>query len=126
MISSVLRVSDILCLMLVVASQKSGTKTFAVRHIDFQRIFKNPIHPLMDEVIFSDHGPEPFSPVLDDSLNHLILSGLTGYPDIQHPEQMLVKSSAFEYARELDKTFSLAEKEQLNRLADKFLFNVKP
>lgn len=126
MVSDVSRVSDILCSILVAASQKSGTRTFTVRHIDFQRIFKNSVNPLMKEVVFSDSGPEPFSPVLDDSLNHLILSGLTCYPDIQHPEQMLIKPSAFEYARELDRSFSPTEKEQVDRLADDFLSSVWP
>ena len=70
MASSVSRVSDILCSILVSASQKSGILTFTVRHIDFQRIFKNSVNTLSKDVIFSDSGPEPFSPILDDSLNH--------------------------------------------------------
>lgn len=127
MVSSIPRISDVMCLMLVAASKKSGIKIFAVRHIDFQRIFKNSKNPLMEEVIFSNSGPEPFSPALADSLNHLILSGLTGYPDMQHSEQMLVKPLAFKYASSVGRNiFSDPEKEQVDKLADEFLFNVRP
>lgn len=124
--SSVSKVSDTLCLILVAASQKSGTRTFTIRHIDFQRIFKNSTNPLIKEVIFSDSGPEHFSPILDASLNQLIFAGLTGCPDIQYPEQIFIKPSAFEYAMELSRSLSQAEKKQVDRLADEFLSGIRP
>lgn len=121
MVLSVRRVSDFLCLMLVLAGQKSRTRTFSVRHIDFQRIFKNSTNLLMKEVIFSDSGPEPFSPILDYSLSHLIFAGLTGCPDIQYPEQMFIKPAAFEYAQVLRAKLSQTETREVEKLAEEFL-----
>ncbi len=64
--------------------EKTGKDRLAFRSHDYQlqEIFsdlrKTNKYPLLDAFVFSDSGPEPYSPALNESVSRLQLSGLIG------------------------------------------------
>jgi hypothetical protein len=53
---------------------------FRVYDFKLQDIFKTlqKTHPILNAFVFTDHGPEPYSPALEESVSRLQLSGLIG------------------------------------------------
>jgi len=74
----------VLSAILTLAKRESGRSRFAFRGHDFQlqEIFSELVRtkkfPILGRFVFSDTGPEPYSPVLNESVSKLQLAGLIG------------------------------------------------
>ena len=74
----------ILAAILTLAKQQSTQDRLAFRSHDYQlqQIFdslqRTKRYPILDAFVFSDNGPEPYSPTLSESVSRLQLSGLIG------------------------------------------------
>src|SRR5579864_4875497 len=75
---------NILNAIFTLAKRESNENRFAFRGHDFelQQIFHKlegtGQYPILKPFVFSDRGPEPYSPVLNESVSRLQLSGLIG------------------------------------------------
>jgi hypothetical protein len=110
--------------------EKTGKSRLAFRSHDFQlqEIFnglrKNDKYPILNAFVFSDSGPEPYSPALNESVSRLQLSGLI---DRENPdyEVVFVRPAANRFFDEVLKNrFDPSETAQLNEVASKFLEQV--
>ena len=118
---------DILTALLTLAKQKSGKERLAFRghDSDLQRSFRNLSEKcgsrLLEPFVFSDSGPEPYSPVLHECLSRLQLSGLVGRENPDYEVVFLRPSAEAYFAEHLSRQFSQDEIEILGRTADCFL-----
>jgi hypothetical protein len=122
---------DVLSAILSLAQKKAGKPRFAFRGHDseLQKIFRELTSkldsPLLKFFVFSDSGPIPYSPVLNESISRLQLSGLIGRENPDY-EVLFVRQAAGEY---LDKVlrdrFSSDELQQLSQVAEEFLKLIK-
>ncbi len=106
-------------------------KRLAFRSHDFQlqEIFNNlrrtGRYPILDTFVFSDSGPEPYSPALNESVSRLQLSGLIGRENPDY-EVVFVRPAADRFFDEvLRKNLKEADLDQLNEVASDFLGLVK-
>ena len=92
---------DRLCAILVFAQRKLGRKSvaFKARDYDLQRIFYRIDRQTRrgSGFVFSNSGPEPYSPQLEEDLTYLQFSGLTSRPDLQNPEILVLKPYTEDY-----------------------------
>jgi hypothetical protein len=118
---------DILTALLALAKQKSGKERLAFRGHDseLQKSFRNLSdrcgNRLLEPFVFSDSGPEPYSPVLNESLSRLQLSGLVGRENPDYEVVFLRPSAETYFTQYLCHRFSNEELEMLNQTADCFL-----
>src|ERR1700686_4667204 len=81
---SAILTDHILSAILTLAKKRSGRTRFAFRGHDFQlqeifgELSRDGKFPILSGFVFSDSGPEPYSPVLNESVSKLQLSGLIG------------------------------------------------
>jgi hypothetical protein len=125
----------VLSAVLVLAEQQfngrsSGHKRLAFRSHDYQlqEIFNSlretNRYQVLDAFVFSDSGPEPYSPVLNESVSRLQLSGLIGRENPDY-EVVFVQPAADRFFREvLSNEFAPSELQQLSEVASKFLEKV--
>ncbi len=120
----------VLSAVLTVAKKKLN-KRLAFRSHDYQiqEIFSDLTgsgkYPILDSFVFSDSGPEPFSPILNESVSRLQLSGLIGRENPDY-EVVFLSSAAEEfYEKVLRGQLSPEEIEQLDEIAGQFLERVK-
>ena len=105
-----------------------GTKRLAFRSHDFelQEIFNDlrKTYRILDTFVFSDSGPEPYSPVLNESVSRLQLSGLIGRENPDY-EVVFVRPAADRFFNEvLRRDLAQSDLEQLSHVASEFLKRV--
>lgn len=113
---------DILAAILTLAKEASGQERLAFRGHDseLQRVFRKLVreyhHPLMEQFVFSKGGPEPYSPILNESISRLQLSGLVGRENPDY-EMLFLRPSAERYFHdELEQRFTRAEIRNLKQV----------
>jgi len=126
----------VLSAVLVLAEKKlAGTSRerarLAFRSHDFQlqEIFRDLSkankYPILNAFVFSEGGPEPYSPALNESVSRLQLSGLIGRENPDY-EVVFVRPAADRFFTEvLKNSFNESEMGQLSEVATKFLERVE-
>ena len=118
---------DILTAILEIARQQKGVSQLAFEGHDedlqtvFFKLAGNDKKGLLSSFVFSDAGPRPYSPVLNDSVSKLQLAGLVGR---QNPDYEVVFTTAAAqgyYEHVLSKRLSEEEKKELTEVAKEFL-----
>jgi hypothetical protein len=110
--------------------RKSNQKRLAFRGHDFQlqKVFsdlqKTGDYPILNAFIFSDSGPEPYSPALSESVSRLQLSGLIGRENPDYEVVFLQPAADRFYAEVLSSEFDPLQRRQLARIASEFLKQV--
>jgi hypothetical protein len=126
----------VLCAVLVLAAkqraeQSPGGKRLAFRGHDFelQEIFnklqKTGKYPILDAFVFSDSGPDPYSPILNESVSRLQLSGLIGRENPDYKVVFVRPAASRFFDDVLEKGLSPSEINQLKEVASKFLESVE-
>jgi hypothetical protein len=82
--------------------------------------------PILDRFIFSDSGPIPFSPPLEQVLFDLQCSGLTTRPDVQRWALWALTESGERYFQEIEKNIPPQTMKELAQIADYFIGRVRP
>jgi hypothetical protein len=125
----------ILSAVLTLAKQELGKdkpdqQRLAFRSHDFQlqEIFndlrKTGKYPLLDTFVFSDSGPEPYSPALNESVSRLQLSGLIGRENPDYEVVFLRPAADRFYEEVLKSQFDNSQHQQLVGIASEFLKRV--
>jgi hypothetical protein len=126
----------ILAAVLALAKQELVKKDPNRKRLDFrshdfqlQEIFsdiqKAKKRPILAPFVFSDSGPEPYSPALDESVARLQLSGLIGRENPDY-EIVFLQPSADRFFDDVLKTeFDESQLKQLTEIASEFLARVK-
>jgi hypothetical protein len=112
-------------------SERTGKTRLAFRSLDFelQGIFnelrETKKYPILGTFVFSDSGPEPYSPALNESVARLQLSGLIGRENPDY-EVVFVRPAAERFFSEvLEREIAQSEIDQLGEVASKFLERVE-
>ena len=120
----------VLSAILTLAKRESGADRFAFRGHDFQlqEIFsdlaRSGKYPILQSFVFSDTGPEPYSPVLNESVSKLQLSGLIGRENPDYEVLFLRPAAEKFYDETLAGRLSAPEIAQLQEVAEEFLGKV--
>jgi hypothetical protein len=120
----------ILAAVLTLAKKESKETRFAFQSYDFQlqKVFnelqKTKKYSLLDAFVFSDSGPEPYSPVLNESVSRLQLSGLIGRENPDYEVVFLQEAADQFYNEVLSFEFGAPEIQQLTEIASQFLRRV--
>ena len=118
---------DVLTAILELARQESRKEQLSFRghDDDLQSIFfelaRDPKHDLLQEFVFSDSGPRPYSPTLSDSVSKLQLAGLVGRRNPDYEIVFTTPAARKFYDSVLSNRFSPTQIEQLRDIAKKFL-----
>jgi hypothetical protein len=120
----------VLSAVLTLAKRRLDKPRFAFRSHDYhlQKIFSalaaSGKYPLLGAFVFSNTSPEPYSPVLNESVSRLQLSGLIGRENPDY-EVVFLHSAADEFFDSvLSKRFSGDELKQLQEIAGEFASRV--
>lgn len=122
----------VLAAVLALAKKKSRLPRFAFRGHDYQlqEIFAGlsdpEKHPILNAFVFSNTGPELYSPALNESVSRLQLSGLIGRENPDYAVVFLQPSAEKFFDEVLSKQLSNQDREQLEDIASQFLNRVKP
>ncbi len=117
---------DILTAILALAKQSSSKERLAFRGHDYalQKVFRQlgqEYHNrLLGPFVFSDSGPEPYSPALSESISRLQLSGLVGRENPDYEVLFLRPAAERYFEQELRSRFSESEIRDLQQLAQRF------
>jgi hypothetical protein len=121
----------ILSAVFTLAKRESKQDRLAFRSHDFQlqdifnELKKTGKYPLLDVFVFSDVGPEPYSPALNESVSRLQLSGLIGRENPDY-EWVFLRPAADRFFEEVLTTrFDPSQLKQLSDIASDFLKRVK-
>lgn len=126
----------ILAAVLTLAKQELLRRDPSQKRLDFrshdfqlQEIFselqKDKKYPILDAFVFSDSGPEPYSPALDESVSRLQLSGLIGRENPDYEVVFLQPAADQFYDDVLRSEFGDPEiQQQLTKIASQFLRRV--
>jgi len=91
----------------------------------FSEIQREKRYPILDAFVYSDCGPDPYSPVLDESVSRLQLSGLIGRENPDYEVVFLQPAAKQFYEEVLRSEFSDPELQvQLTDIARQFLHRV--
>ncbi len=90
----------------------------------FHELSSCPDFPLLSAFVFSDSGPEPYSPILNDSVSTLQLGGLLGRQNPDYEILFLNPSAEAFFDEVLAKELSTDQKAQLEKIAEAFLQKV--
>ncbi|SRR5712691_2810530 len=110
--------------------EKDKNKTrLAFRSHDFhlQEIFNDlqKKYPILSAFVFSDSGPEPYSPALNESVSRLQLSGLIGRENPDY-EVVFLRPAADQFFDDVLKSeFDDSQRQQLAEIASQFLKQVR-
>ena len=121
----------ILAAVLTLAKRKRKESGFSFRSYDFQLqdLFHNLLmtgkYPILNAYVFSDSGPEPYSPALNDSVSRLQLSGLLGRKNPNYEVVMLNDAAEKFYDEVLSREFDESQRKQLDEIASEFLERIK-
>jgi hypothetical protein len=111
--------------------ETSQQKRLAFWSYDFQlqKIFndfrKTGKYPILDAFVFSDSGPEPYSPALSESVSRLQLSGLIGRENPDYEVVFLRPAADRFFDDALKSEFGQSQVGQLTDIASEFLNRVK-
>lgn len=110
-------------------SSKETRLAFRSHDFQLQEIFselqKTGRFPLLNEFVFSDSGPEPYSPALNESVSRLQLSGLIGRENPDY-EVVFLRPAAEKFFDEvLESRLGPKEKSELSEIATEFLKRVE-
>jgi hypothetical protein len=120
----------ILAAVLTLAKKESREDRYAFPSYDFQlqKVFhdlqESKKYPLLDAFVFSDSGPEPYSPVLNESVARLQLSGLIGRENPDYEVVFLQDAADQFYNEVLSFEFGAPEIQQLTEIASQFFHRV--
>jgi hypothetical protein len=81
-------------------------------------------YPLLEAFVFSDSGPEPYSPTLNESVSRLQLSGLIGRENPDYEVVFLRPAADRFFAEVLEQELDPNKIAQLTEVASKFLERV--
>jgi hypothetical protein len=122
---------DVLVAILVTARRRGGSpRRLSFRGHDsalqglFHELSQDPKFPLLGCFVFSDSGPLPYSPALNESVSTLQLAGLIGRENPDY-EILFLRASAETYFEEVLKDQLAGQGEQLEQLAAAFLERVE-
>jgi hypothetical protein len=109
-------------------SQK-GRLAFRSHDFQLQDVFdelrKMGKYSILNAFVFSDSGPEPYSPVLNESVSRLQLSGLIGRENPDY-EVVFLRPAADRFFDDVLKSeFDPSQLQQLTEIASQFLKRVK-
>lgn len=126
--SPVIRASDIFLGILVNLSKKfvDPQKLLSLRCHGFrlQGIFSrlkmaDQKYKVMEPFVFSDAGPEPYCPILQESVDHLVLGGCISRPFVNDWEVLVLLPAGEKFFEELGKQrFSPEELAEIEDIAD--------
>ncbi len=114
----------------LVKNDPSKTRlAFRSHNFQFQEIFnelrQTDKYSLLDAFVFSDIGPEPYSPALNESVSRLQLSGLIGRENPDY-EVVFLRPAADQFFTEvLSSEFDVPQIQQLTEIASQFLSRVR-
>ena len=105
-----------------------GRLSFRSHDFELQEIFhtlrKTRKYPILEAFVFSDSGPKPYSPALNESVSRLQLSGLIGRENPDY-EVVFVQPAADRFFDEvLAKELEPSDIAELKEVASKFLESV--
>ena len=90
----------------------------------FDNLRKTGKYPILDAFVFSESGPEPYSPALNESVSRLQLSGLIGRENPDY-EVVFLRPAADRFFDEvLSSRLGTSERQQLNEIASQFLSHI--
>jgi hypothetical protein len=81
-------------------------------------------YSILDAFVFSDSGPEPYSPALSESVSRLQLSGLIGRENPDYRVVFVQPAADRFYKEVLSKEFTQSDIKQLSDVASEFLKKV--
>jgi hypothetical protein len=81
-------------------------------------------YSILDAFVFSDSGPEPYSPALNESVSRLQLSGLIGRKNPDYKVVFVEPAADRFYKEVLSNEFAQSDLEQLSDVASEFLKRV--
>lgn len=120
----------VLSAIFTLAKRKSGQQPFRFRGHDFQlqeifsELSRSGDYPLLSKFVFSNTGPEPYSPALSESVSRLQLSGLIGRENPDYEIVFLRPAAEKFFDNTLKPTLSPKDLEQLEKIAEQFLARV--
>jgi hypothetical protein len=112
------------------AKNSSKNKRLAFRSHDYQlqEIFNDlrntNKYSILDAFVFSDSGPGPYSPALNESVSRLQLSGLIGRENPDYRVVFVQPAADRFYKEVLSNEFAPSEIDQLSDVASEFLKRV--
>lgn len=116
---------DLLSAIFVLAERKKGEPLrFQGHDFDLQQIFGklSGKHPILEKnYIFSNNGPLPYSPILNDSISRLQLSGLIGRENPDYHWVFLRPSAEAYFSQSLEPNLDENLKTELSDAAEAFL-----
>jgi hypothetical protein len=126
---SALLPDHVLAAVLTLAKQQSQESRFAFRSHDFQLqgIFGElgRKFAILSPFVFSDSGPEPYSPALSESVSRLQLSGLIGRENPDYEIVFLRDAADKFFDLVLKNEFDEKQLQQLNEIASEFLKRIE-
>jgi len=81
-------------------------------------------YSILNAFVFSDSGPEPYSPALSESVSRLQLSGLIGRENPDYEVVFLRPAADQFYEKVLSSEFGADEIQQLTEVASQFLHRI--
>jgi hypothetical protein len=117
---------DILTAILALAKQSSSEERLAFKGHDYalqkvvRQLAQEYHNRLLDPFVFSDSGPEPYSPALSESISRLQLSGLVGRENPDYEVLFLRPAAEKYFEEELKPRFSVNEIKDLRAMAQRF------
>lgn len=116
--------ADVLCVILALVRKKLN-KDLRFRNYELQRILSS--NPEAKELfVFSNSGPEPFSPELEEALNSLSVCGFLNRYDIQDPKKVVIRSLWLSYADRITKRMSERDLLTVRKVSDHIVSNLRP
>jgi hypothetical protein len=127
-VQPVLLPDHVLSAVLTLAKRHANEGRFAFRSHDYklQEVFSELAgkYPVLGTFVFSNSGPDPYSPVLNDSVSRLQLSGLIGRENPDYEVIFLRPAAESFFDRVLRPTLAPNELSQLEQIAQEFLGRV--
>jgi hypothetical protein len=115
----------VLAAVFALAKQESKKQRLAFRSHDFhlQDIFSELAkkYPILSPFVFSDSGPEPYSPALSESVSRLQLSGLIGRENPDYEVVFLRDAADRFFDHVLKSEFDNDQLQQLGAIASELL-----
>lgn len=116
----------VLSAILTLAKRRSKADRFSFRGHDYeiQNVFaelSGKGYSVLKPFVFSDRGPELYSPVLNESVARLQLSGLIGRENPDYAKVFLQPAAEAFYDDVLEARFNSEQIAELEQIADHFL-----
>lgn len=119
---------DVLSAILALAEQARGKRLeFRAHDSKLQQVFRDlaeQFEYVRSHFVFSDSGPERFSPTLNESFARLQLAGLIGRQNPDYEVVFLRPGAGSYYAQVLEPDLNPSAKEQLQQIANAFIQSV--